>query len=123
MKKELPTNIAWAAGILAVALGAAFARRMGLIGHESAVRVLAMNGLLVAYYGNRMPKSLARGACSRQANRVGGRAMALSGLVYAALFAFAPISLALTLGTGTLAAGMAATFTYCFWVRSAAKAV
>ena len=123
MKKELTTNIAWAAGILTVALGAAVARRMGLIGHESAVRVLAMNGLLVAYYGNRMPKSLARGACSRQANRVGGWAMALSGLVYAALFAFAPISLALTLGTGALAAGLAVTFTYCYWVRSAAKAV
>jgi len=123
MKKKLTTHIAWAAGIVTVALGAALARRMGLIGHESAVRVLAMNGLLVAYYGNRMPKSLARGACAQQANRVGGWAMALSGLVYAALFAFAPISLALTLGTGALAAGLAITFSYCFWVRSAAKAV
>jgi len=54
---------------------------------------------------------------------VGGWAMALSGLVYAALFAFAPIPLALTLGTGALATGLAVTFTYCFWARSAAKAV
>ena len=46
---------------------------------------------MIAWYGNRMPKAVVPDACARQATRVGGWSMALSGLVYAGLWAQSPM--------------------------------
>ena len=47
--------------------------------------------------------------------------MVLSGLIYAGLWAFAPISVATTAGTLAVFAGVAATLGYCLSLRSKAK--
>jgi hypothetical protein len=122
MKKEMMIALAWSAAILALALGASFARTQGYIDGDTTSRVIAMNGLMIAYYGNRAPKAVAPSACAAQVTRVAGWAMVLSGLVYAGLWAFAPIPVASTVGTGSVAVGMAVTLGYCVWLRAEAKA-
>ena len=124
MTKDLKANLAWAVGIIAVALAATFARRMGAIDGDTVTRItLGVIGLMVAWYGNRMPKSFAPDAMTRQVTRVGGWSMALSGLVYAALWAFAPLDIALFAGCGAIIVGMAVTIGYCLTLRSRMKAV
>ncbi len=49
MKKELTTGLAWGAAMIAVALGAQMARKHGYIDGEAVQRVVAMNGLMIAY--------------------------------------------------------------------------
>jgi hypothetical protein len=79
--------------------------------------VIGLNGLMVAYFGNRMPKAVAPSAFARQLTRFAGWSFVLSGLVYAGLWAFAPLPLAKTVGTGAVAAGIIATLGYAFWLR------
>jgi hypothetical protein len=121
MKKELIPALAWAAVMLGVAFAAAYAHRLGYIDADTRLRVVAMNGLWLAWYGNRMPKAFVPSACARQANRVMGWSLVLSGLVYAGMFVFAPIPLALTVGTGAVLAGIAASLGYCLSLRATPK--
>jgi hypothetical protein len=117
MNKDILIGLAWAGGILLVSLSAAFLRREGIIDHDTTLRVVAMNGLVVAYYGNSIPKVVAPSAYIRQVTRFAGWALVLTGLVYAAFWAFAPLPLAMTIGTGSIAAGVIVTLGYCLWLR------
>ncbi|QIK97161.1 SdpI family protein [Sphingomonas sp. HDW15A] len=109
--------------MIAVALGATASREAELIDGDTATRiVLAVTGLMVAWYGNRMPKTFTPSASARRANRVGGWSMALSGLLYAGLWALAPFDVALWVGCGAIFAGIMVTAGYCFSLRSKAKA-
>lgn len=121
MKTELLVALAWGAGILLVSLAAAFLRGRGYIDHDTTLRVVAMNGLMIAYYGNRAPKRVAPSVYARQLARFSGWALVLSGLVYAGFWAFAPIPLAMTVGTGAVAAGIIATMGYCLWLWNQAS--
>lgn len=123
MKKELIQDIASGVGILVLALGASFARQQGFIDNDTTVRiVLCAIGLQIAWYGNRMPKRMAPSAKARQVQRVGGWSLALSGLVYAGLWVFAPFPVALIGGCGAVIIGIAVTLGYCLSVREKAKA-
>ncbi len=123
MKKELLVALAWASGMIALALGATFARNQGTIDQDTVLRVvIGINGLMIAYYGNRAPKVVAPNAYARQIARVSGWSSVLSGLVYAGLWAFAPIPMAITVGSGAVAAGLIVTLGYCFWLRGRARA-
>lgn len=118
MKKEILVGLAWGAAIVLVALAARFAREHGYIEAETMQRVVAMNGLVIAYYANRVPKAVAPGVLTRQAARFSGWVLALSGLVYAGFWAFAPLPLAMTIGTGGLAAGVIMVTGYCIGLRT-----
>lgn len=123
MKKELLVGLAWGGGIVLLALAAKFAFNQGHIDHDTMLRiVIGINGLMIAYYGNRAPKAVAPSAYARQVARVAGWSLVLSGLVYAGLWAFAPIPLAITAGTGAVAAGILVTLGYCFRLRARANA-
>jgi hypothetical protein len=124
MNKELITGLAWGGGIIALALGATFARKLGYIDGETVTRVFnGMMGLSIAWNGNRMPKAFFPIALARKVRRVGGRSMVMSGLVYAGLWAFAPMPVAATAGSGAVFAGIAVTLGYCLSLRDKAKAV
>jgi len=124
MNKETRGSLGWAIGIIAVALAASAARSAGLIDGDTVTRiVLAVTGLMVAWFGNRMPKTFAPGDVARKVTRVGGWSLALSGLVYAALWAFAPFDTALWVGCGAILVGIAVTVAYGMSLRSKAKAV
>ncbi|MFN3931993.1 MAG: ammonium transporter [Brevundimonas sp.] len=122
MNRDLIGNLAWGGGIVALALADSFARREGYIDADMVNRiVLGATGLMIAWQGNRLPKTFVPSACGREARRVAGWSMALSGLVYAALWAFAPFQVALIGGCGAIILGMAVTFGYGFWLRGRAR--
>ena len=122
MNKDVRGSLAWAVGLIVLALGATQARTLGYIDGDTVTRlVLGASGLMVAWYGNRMPKTLSRGASARQVHRVGGWSMALSGLVYAGLWAFAPMDVAVIGGCGAIITGIVVTLLYCLSLRSRAE--
>lgn len=122
MNKDVVAGMAWGGGIIALALGATLARTLGYIDQDTVLRlVIGSNGLMVAWYGNRIPKTVVPSAAARQAQRVAGWSMVLSGLVYAGMWAFAPIATATIVGTGAIIAGILVTLGYCLSLRSRAK--
>ena len=123
MKKQLIADLSWGVGIVVLALGATYARKLGYIEAETVTRlVLGATGLMVAWFGNRMPKTFVPSTRARQAQRVGGWSMALSGLAYAGLWAFAPFDVALIGGCSAILVGIAVTIGYCLSVRDRANA-
>ena len=118
-KKEIVLGLAWGGGIIALALLATLVRQLGYMDGDTVTRlVIGVNGLMIAWYGNRMPKTLAPTATARRVNRVAGWSLALSGLVYAGLWAFAPIPVAVAGGCAAVIAGIAVTAGYCLSLRS-----
>lgn len=123
MNKNLITDLAWGLGIVLVALVASTARKMGYVDGETVTRVvIGLTGLMIASFGNRMPKTFVPSACARQARRVAAWSLVLSGLIYAALWAFAPIPVAVVGGCAAVILGMAVTIGYCLALRAKAKA-
>lgn len=122
MKKEFFVALAWAGGMVLLALGARFALNQGYIDYDTMLRILAMDGLTIGYYGNRLLKAAAPNVAARQVARFAGWSFVLSGLVYAGLWAFAPVPLAMTIGNGVVAAGVIVTLGYCFWVVARERA-
>ena len=122
MNKDLVGGLAWGGGMIALALVATQARKLGYVDADTVTRVVVgVNGLMIAWYGNRMPKTFVPSASARQARRVGGSSMALSGLVYAGLWAFAPIDTAIFGGCGALIVGLAVTLGYCLALRDKSR--
>jgi len=118
MNKDLVGNFAWGGGILVVALAGSLARKLGYMDGETVTRVvIGLNGLMIAWQGNRLPKAFVPSACAQKARRVAGWSLVLSGLVYAALFAFAPIPVAVAGGTSAVVAGILVTLGYCLSLR------
>jgi hypothetical protein len=121
--REMTEGLAWAGGMIALALGATLARRLGAIDADTVLRlVIGVNGLMVAWYGNRMPKTFVPSAQARKARRVAAWSLVVSGLIYAGLWAFAPIPVAVAGGTAAVMAGIAVTIGYCLSLRGKAKA-
>lgn len=123
MNKQLITDLAWGVGILVVALLASWARKLGYVDSDTVTRVvIGLSGLMIASFGNRMPKTFVPSAWARQARRVAAWSLVLSGLVYTGLWAFAPIPVAIAGGSGVVLLGIAVTIGYCISLRAQAKA-
>lgn len=123
MKHEVVGSLAWGVGIVVLALGATFARKLGYIDADTVTRiVIGANGLMIAWYGNRLPKAFVPSAWARQLRRVAGWSLVLSGLVYAVLWALAPIPLAVAGGSAAVLGGIAVTVGYSLALRARAKA-
>lgn len=119
MKKDLIQDLAWGGGIVVLALCASYARSRGVIDPDTTTRiVIGATGLMIAWFGNRMPKRFAPSERARRVQRVGGWSLAISGLIYAGLWAFAPLPVALWVGCGAIIAGMAVTLGYCWSLRN-----
>jgi len=123
MNREFVGSLSWGVGIIVLALVATWARQQDYIDADTTTRIVfGAIGLMIAWYGNQMPKRFVPGARARQVTRVGGWSLALSGLVYALLWAFAPFDVALVGGCGAIILGMAVTVGYCLSVRRKAGA-
>ena len=123
MNKELIGALAWAGIMFALALGATFAHNLGYIARDTVQRVVFIPiGLWMAWNGNRIPKNVVPHARAGQAQRVAAWSLVLSGLVYAGLFAFAPMPVAMWGGSGAVLTGVVVTFGYCLSLRDKAKA-
>ncbi len=123
MSKELIPDLAWAGGIIALSLAATLLLQGGYIDNDTAVRVVSINGLMIAWYGNRLPKTIVPNAQARQVARVGGWSLVISGLIYAGFWAFAPIPMAVIGGCGAVLFGIAVTIAYSFLLCAKAKTV
>jgi hypothetical protein len=122
MNKQVTTDLAWGVGILVVALAASWARKLGYVDGDTVTRlVIGLTGLMVASFGNRMPKTFVPDSRARDARRVAAWSLASSGLVYAGLWAFAPIPVAVVGGCAAVLLGMAVTLGYCISLRVKAK--
>jgi hypothetical protein len=118
MTKDLIKNLAVAGGLIAVALSATWARNRGLIEAETVTRlVMGTIGLMLVWYGNRMPKAFVPAARTRQIQRLGAWSMVLSGLAYGLLWALAPIDVATVGGCAVVIAGLLVTFGFCIVLR------
>ncbi len=121
LKAEMKGSLAWGIGILILALVSTYARKLGYVDGDTVTRlVIGANGFMIAWMGNRMPKAFVPSTCARQARRVAGWSLTLSGLLYAALYAFAPMPVAIWGGTAAVLAGIAVTMSYCFALRAKA---
>ncbi|MEJ2788294.1 MULTISPECIES: hypothetical protein [unclassified Pseudoxanthomonas] len=76
---------------------------------------------MVAWFGNQMPKRFVPSARARQAQRVAGWSMALSGLVYAGLWIAAPKDMAVIGGSLAILIGIAMTAGYYLSLRNKAR--
>lgn len=108
-----------ATAMIIVSLIAAWGVMTGVLGPDTPVRVMMiLNALLMAYYGNAIPKAVLRTPVARNARRFAGWVFVLGGLISAALWAFAPMDIAtpaaltVTAGSAILAIG------YCRLTRS-----
>lgn len=108
-------------------LGAAavlkYADHAHMIGADTSTRGLGvMMGLVLAFIGNFMPKSVpaSRGATLaggrwQSALRIGGWSFTIAGLAYAVVWAFAPLAMANLVSTVLVVFAMAVTFGYALW--------
>jgi hypothetical protein len=116
INNEILVGLVCAGAMLLISVTTKLAHDHGLVDGDVVQRAIGMNGLLVAFLGNRVPKRVVRSTCARQSMRVSGWSLVLSGLLYAGLWAFAPISVAVAYGTAALFAGIIFTLCYCVWL-------
>jgi hypothetical protein len=122
-KREIIAGIIWAAAMIAVALAAQFAHRLGYLDDNAVTRIVsAAIGLWMVWFGNRIPKTVVPNAFANRARRVSAWSLVLSGLAYTGLWAFAPIPVAQWGGPGVVLAGIAVTLAYCVSLASKLKA-
>ena len=122
MNKDVIGSLSWGVGIVILALGATYARQLGYLDADAVTRiVMGATGLMIAWFGNRMPKAFVSSAAARKVTRLGGWSLALIGLVYAGVWAFAPLDTAVLVGCSAVAAGMAVTIGYSLTLRGQAK--
>jgi hypothetical protein len=122
MNRDVISSLAWGGGIVVLALACSAARKLGYMDGDAVQRVvIGATGLMIAAFGNRMPKTFVPDAQARRARRVAAWSLVVSGLIYAGLWAFAPLSVAVIGGCGAVITGMAVTFGYCLSLRDRAK--
>lgn len=122
MNRELVAGLVWGGSSLALAVGAVVARKLGWIADETVLRlVLGYNGVMIAWYGNRVPKKVVRSVQARRATRVSGWSMVVSGTIHAGLWTFASIHTAVVGGTLAVFIGVAVTLGYCLSLGDRAK--
>ena len=116
--------LAVAVALVATAAALDYAQDLGTIGGDTARRTTqVLIGVILAVYGNFMPKDVIRArasaraaARSQSALRLAGWAMTLAGLGHATLWAFAPIAVADVAAAGLVAAATLLTIGYGGWV-------
>lgn len=128
MTQRLGWAIALAVFILGSALALRYAESAGVLGADDVRRAMqVLIGLMLAGYANLMPKqgrglgSLSAQARAQTALRVGGWSLTLGGLIYAGLWAFAPLGIADTAGLVVVAAATLMTLGYAVWAFTACR--
>ena len=118
--KPITSSLALAGLLIAVSIGLAYLRRLGVVGAETPARgAMVLTGVLLAVYGNVIPKSVSRSSAKGESlERVTGWATVLAGIAYAAIWAFAPIEMAAIASMGAILIGFVSVVGYCMWLRS-----
>lgn len=122
MTRDIRIALLWAGAMIATTLIAVLLRKQGMIDQETVIRTVAMNGLMIAYYGNQTPKKIAPSPNIGKLARFSGWSSVITGLIYAGFWAFAPINIAMIFGTGAVALGVVATLVYAHRLKVLVKA-
>ncbi len=105
--------------MIAVSLALTWAGKAHLVDGDLPTRIsMALSGLVIAFYGNDIPKVLLRSARARSAKRVSGWAFTLSGLSTAVLWTLAPLDMALTFTLGIVGTTVVLVLLYCLIART-----
>lgn len=108
-----------ATAMIAVSLAVAWGVMAGQLGADVPTRaMMAINSLLLAYYGNAIPKAVLRSAASRAGRRFAGWVFVIAGLTSAALWTLAPLDIAASAAITIIAGAVVLAFGYCRWNRS-----
>lgn len=119
--KTIGESLALAALMIATSLGVVVAQKTGVLSVDMGTRVgMVIYTLIVAYYGNLIPKAIVRSDRARAARRFAGWAFASTGFVSAALWILAPIDVATAASIALIGTAVVAVLGYCFLSRRAA---
>lgn len=115
MKRSIKSALLQAGVTLGVAVVTTILHKTGVISQDLTTRVVMITiGLVIAWQSNALPKALPIGSARSQAyKRLSGWAFVLSGLAYAAAWAFAPMDMAATLSMAPMAIAMVTVFVVC----------
>lgn len=120
---KLVTAIAIASTLIAVTLGLNWAEAEGLVGADMSVRtVIVLAGLVLAWYGNEVPKAIVHSERARTAKRFSGWVFTLAGLGSAAGGALLPVDLAITAELVVVGGGLLLVVLYCLTTRQGPEA-
>jgi hypothetical protein len=120
---KLVTAIAIASTLIAVTLGLNWAEAEGLVGADMSVRtVIVLAGLVLAWYGNEVPKAIVHSERARTAKRFSGWVFTLAGLGSAAGGALLPVDLAITAELAVVGGGLLLVVLYCLTTRQGPEA-
>jgi hypothetical protein len=117
---RITSSLALAGLLIAVSIGLVYVRKLGMVGAETPARgAMILTGILLAVYGNVIPKTVSRlSARGESLQRITGWATVVSGIGYAAVWAFAPIEIAAVASMGVVVIGLVCVVSYCVWLRS-----
>ena len=114
MTQRITGGLTIAFALLSVAGGLAYGRRMGFVSPDLSVRgTMAAIGLMLAFYGNAIPKVITVATPrARAIQRFAGWAFVLAGLAYAAIWALAPMNQAAEAASSAVAAALLGVLAY-----------
>lgn len=89
------TGIVLSLALIATTLSLTWAGKAGLIDADLPVRItMALSCILIAFYGNAIPKALMRSADAISARRFAGWSFVLTGIATSAIWILAPVDFA-----------------------------
>lgn len=119
MKKSIKSALMQVGATFVIAVVATVFHKTGVISQDTTTRVLMITvGLVIAWQSNATPKQAPTASNpARAVSRLSGWAFVLSGLGYAAVWAFAPIGPAALLSMIPLGIAALTVLVYCLSIR------
>lgn len=115
-------SLGLAIAMIALSLALVWAAKAGAVDGDLPTRIsMVIAGLVIAFYGNAIPKMVLRSAQARAARRLAGWAFVLSGFVCAALWAMAPLDVAMPVSIAMIASTLVLVFGVCILTRLNAR--
>ena len=121
--KHLAQGAILAAGLIAISLALAWQARAGTVPGDWPTRItMILSALMIAYYGNMIPKMILRTDAARAARRFAGWAFVLAGLGSAALWAASPLDVAMPASIALIGGTLILVVAHCVLSRSPSDA-
>ena len=123
LQRELRVGVPIALLTLAICGATFIAKRLGWVDGDAGIRLaMALSGLTIVYFGNRIPKEApTRSPRAQTVRRYSGKVMVLAGLVNAGIWVFAPMEVAPLASMVPLILAVVAIIAYCNYSRTPAQ--
>ena len=123
LQRELKVGVPIALITLAICGALFVAKRLGWVDGGAGIRLaMALSGLTIVYFGNRIPKEApTRSHRAQTVRRFSGKVMVLAGLLNAGIWVFAPMDFAAEASMVPLILAVVAIIAYCTYSRTPAQ--